>query len=326
MDNLMIIRLKANGPLHPGREDEKIRIKRCWPFILGSTFYGAMVQSFLQSKFGYGIIDSTKVKKGLKFLLEPIKNGALRFSPFLPCSNLKNCQWDEFNADNYCQLAREIGQVRSWTSAHHTRHRVNSDRPIEGELFAREFHQANLEYVGFVYYQGNNGYVPEWVSDYVKLLTLVPFGGKGGNVSVSASVAKHHSGDLSGFFEQLDNRLDNRLEKQNDCWIEAVTPVSLGFNDDKVLSDIPSGVNVNNGYRICKSRIYRDTPWRWGPYLKDGDIKEFKKNTRDSFVCYRPGFRYKVDWNKYKKTFQEHFLRGIGNSDHTYLGYGQVIV
>jgi len=324
---IFTINLKSHAPLHPGREDWKSLLKRCWEFIPGSTLYGALMSAYItmKGKWDGDYIDETELEEILKsnakvlvyefdkkfhFIYRLIGGyddmPRIRFSPLVPVDKIPDN--GKFDGEFYCKKAKKIKERDIiWTQPHHTRHRI-SESTLESHLFARENHSAMAEYIGFIAFRGNGGdkeKFGQWLDETLNLLSLSTMGGKGKFSRVTGSVLAEKNGD--DFTEKISLNGDS----SDNSWIESFSPLPLGRNPNQIVNDIRDryGGNGNDIFKIRLDRIYTENPWRFGYYRRKNaggngaeyvegsplkNLTYFKRNTRDAFLCISPGPVFKL--------------------------------
>ena len=118
MMQIHLVRLRAFGFLHPGRERWQTRvIKRPWRIIPGSTLYGAIATALIKLDCDEKSLELAKSPEeaykehknhgcGYSKLLSPIvgERPRIRFSPLVPVGE----EEDIGDAKGFCEVARDL--------------------------------------------------------------------------------------------------------------------------------------------------------------------------------------------------------------------------
>jgi CRISPR-associated Cas5-like protein len=105
MDTAFVVRLRSFGFLHPGRERLRTVLKRSWPFIPGSTLYGAVAAALIRLD-GVGAALPGEGEGGYHRLLRLIAGelSRVRFTPLLPVGPDQTLE----SAEAYCRQAQAL--------------------------------------------------------------------------------------------------------------------------------------------------------------------------------------------------------------------------
>jgi hypothetical protein len=333
MDTVFAVRVRSYGFLHPGRERLRTVLKQSWPFVPGSTLYGAVATALIRLD-GVGDGPPSQGQGGYQRLLQLIagQQSQVRFTPLLPM----NEGTEITSAAAYCQLAREVyEQVEGrrpntpplfFTTPHAPLSRDTLQ--IHGDqLYAFSNHRADLAYAGFVFAPAT------WENDLrraLRLLPLLPFGGKG-----KFSMAE---GEVAGRLPLDRFRADLRATVQATPEVWLLTPMILQAGAPNWLLEGATAVT-----HLPRLRRYRS--WRTGAYYDfiRGEFDEFGigpgEGEDDSQYGLPSGAESRAATGVPERSrfvlpaqpdladkVTEAFIRGVGHPNWTYLGWGQVVV
>ncbi len=320
------VKLTSYGELHPGRERSEQLDKRCWNLIQGSTLYGAISKFFIDfcpvegSTFSYCNPDKAE-QPGCKNcpyrqMLTYIKDSKFKISPLIPVMK----QVNEINAEVYCSAWHEWKKEMSFYKTTHSPINRESSTAHEGRIYNIERHPSVLEYIGFILVPSDDSNLTEELKKAISSLSFNPFGGKGKFAFVDGMT--FDPVETSEFLKGL-----TPLKP-----MEIITPVVHGGTDNCSYNEVSNNIDKytlgsSYGTDLTLMRI-----WRKGlyPEEKDGEIKfdepeEVGSESRP-LSCIPEGGIFEFNTDKINKDkIDEYFLRGIGNSCYTYLGYGQVV-
>lgn len=333
MDTVFIVRLRSYGFLHPGRERLRTVLKRSWPFIPGSTLYGAVAAALIRLD-GVGQAPPGEGQGGYHRLLRLIadERSRVRFAPLLPVEEEGHIK----SAQDYCQRAQALyagleGQRPGVGAFHFTTPHAPLARDtlqIHGDqLYAFSNHRAMQTYEGFVFAPG------AWGNELRRALRLLPFmplGGKGKFSLAEGEVAGQVA--LDDFRSELEKALAG-MEA-----VRLLTPMILQDGSPNWLMEKATAVT-----HLPRLRRYR--AWRTGAYydflqgtfeelgVGPGEGEEAKQyrlpNGAESRAATgipeRSRFVLPAD-GEVPAQVAEGFIHGVGHPNWSYLGWGQVVV
>lgn len=333
-----ILRLRVFGFLHAGRERQRQLFKRTWPLLPGSTVYGALCASMILSRCvrRAGDGDITGIAKHclqcgkcpfpgwlqhIRPKEDPLMEGTLRFSPFLPVEEgLKLANALDFN-----DLARKLGEEwglwtgepqrarNLWMSPHLSRLR-DTGAAAPGSLHALEHHAAGQVYRGFVLHPDDEDFRKS-LDAAILTLPLVPFGGRGKFCQAEGTVESTMPAE--GFMAALRERFQSTVMPEA-AWLLTPYPLEEGTKP---------AAQLDRDFESYPPRFRRYQVWREGPYparLSGKRVFQDEKGESRAVLVLAEGTRMKVK-GKDESRLADNFLRGVGNVDWTYLGWGQVI-
>lgn len=332
MDRVFGIRLKSFGFLHSGREPLRVQVlKRAWPFLPGSTLYGALAAALIRLDGG-DRADPSGGDGGYHDLLRLVEAQAIRFTPLLPVKEEE--EEDRLTtAMSYCQRALELQQAAEGTrderlffSTPHAPINRQTMQIHQDQLFALAVHQPWLEYRGFVFTTAAGG---ELLRRGLRMLPFLPLGGKGKFTAAEAEVSELAS--LASFESELRGSLEG-----NDVWVRLLTPMVLQGGDNWLLDSAEELQRATplRRYRVWRTGVYYD------PLLKEYSEYGLALSPQEQPGRAHPGGEVSAavsavpDGSRFRLNLTEplaaqlaqRFVRGAGHPAWTYLGWGQVVI
>ncbi len=315
--SLVVVRLKSFGPLHLGAERWRRVTKESWPFIPGSTLYGAVAHTLMKMTCRKGVrsittgdcrecLDSKEARCGYALLHEEMgkaQDSSLRFSPLVTSVHESGTPYTaSAYARDAAALQRGAGGILPRAPLDRGRLAIYGDR-----LHGLEVHPPGRVYRGFVTLH------PDLLPLFRKALrwlSLFPFGGGRGKFSqVEAQV--EHVFDSAGPF--MDVSLPRRLK--------LLSPAILRGPDDLRSPNI-EGVSA---FRLRRYRF-----WRTGWYPEGGGqvLYGTADGPRKSRHMTPPRLGLPEETRLHRgedaADAQRWFLQGFGDPDFTRYGWGQV--
>jgi hypothetical protein len=329
MDTVFRVRLRSYGFLHPGRERLRTVLKRSWPFLPGSTLYGAVAAALIRLD-GVGTEPLGEGAGGYHRLLRLIAQGKeesrVRFTPLLPVAEGQALR----SAEEYCRQARLLYEQLEPAFFLTTPHAPLARETLQihgDQLYAFSSHRAGQAYEGFVFAPG------DWEDDLwraLRLLPLLPLGGKGKFSLAEGEIAGREN------LAQLRAVLEGSLRGGEA--VRLLTPMILQDGQPNWLMEEAEAVTD-----LPRLRRYR--AWRTGAYydflegrfdevgIGPGEGEQAAQYGLPSGAESRAatgipeGSRFVLPAGADQAAkVAEHFVRGVGHPNWTYLGWGQVVV
>jgi hypothetical protein len=320
MSKVYIVHLRAYGFLHPGRERLGTRvIKRCWPVIPGSTLYGAVAAGLIRlSCDQQGPEPETRCKDSqcrrpceYRNLIDLVKSNGhrLRFSPLVPSTAKLE------TAVDYCAAAAKQ-EGHTFTTPHAPINR--QAMTIHGnQLYGVVGHEPFQEYRGFIVEEHPaeaHSFMPQ-IRKSLRMLPFLPFGGWGKFCPVEAWLAKGPIDDGT-FTEGLAE-----VVERNGRWLSLLTPSPMQDSGNWLMTSAAE-------MRVTRLRRYR--AWRVGVYAEHGEDAIYRAEGGEQtppVLGLPEGSRFQLrEEPQLLDELGDQFLWGVGNTNWTYLGWGQVIV
>jgi hypothetical protein len=326
MDTAFVVRLRSFGFLHPGRERLRTVLKRSWPFIPGSTLYGAVAAALIRLD-GVGAALPGEGEGGYHRLLRLIAGelSRVRFTPLLPVGPDQTLE----SAEAYCRQAQALyeGDGESFYFATPHAPLARNTLQIHGDqLYAFSNHRSLQTYVGFVF-------APEaWGDDLRRALRLLPFmplGGKGKFSLTEGEIVNQRT--LNDFRAEFEAALGKMGA------VRLLTPMILQNGASNWLMEKATAVT-----HLPRLRRYR--VWRTGAYYDflnetfeelgvgpgEGEEKEDyglpsgAESRAATGVPERTCFLLLAEADLATQV-ADIFIHGAGHLNWTYLGWGQVV-
>ncbi|MBW1953922.1 MAG: hypothetical protein JRI66_12730 [Deltaproteobacteria bacterium] len=318
MNNVIaIIHLTSYGFLHPGRERFKRVTKEAWPLIPGSTLYGAVAAALirLDCQREQASLDNCnqciankQTRCGYLALLTEVQEKRLRFSP-LVVSAFKPDQGFYTAADYSREAVQAAARLGICPRAPLGRETATIYKERLHGLVA---HQPFQHYRGFV--RTTAGFLPQ-LQRALRALPFFPFGGGRGK------------------FTQAEAQIVRQYSNHSDfCPPRPLT--HLGLLTPAILPASCRSLGSIGGsekYDLENFRLRRYTFWRTGLYWEEGYTAEFKgyggPSIQKHLTQARLGLTEETVLHLSEpqpQAIQRLFLEGLGASDYTYLGWGQV--
>ncbi|MCU0589836.1 MAG: hypothetical protein MUF52_17005 [Syntrophobacteraceae bacterium] len=314
---LLVVRLKSFGALHPGAERWRRVTKESWPFVPGSTLYGAVASTLMRMTCREDLalittgdcrqcLESGEAACGYAMLLNVMRDGgtpAPRFSPLVPGPRETATPYSSRDyARDAAALSRGAGGILPRAPLDRARLSIHGDR-----LHGLEAHPASRTYRGFVTLR------PELVDTFRKALrwlTLFPFGGGRGKL-VQVEAAVEHEYDPPEAF----------LDGSPPAHLRLLSPAILRGPSDLRVPEIQEIAGFSmRGYRFWRTGLYWEAG-RWLAYGTSGAGRRQWHLTRSRLgLPEGTGFRLQAS----AEAIGRWFLEGLGDPDFTRLGWGQV--
>ncbi len=323
--NVVVIRLLSYAPLHFGEERWKRVTKSGWKFIPGSTLFGALAHILIkctciredaqavnaercldclakdESPCGYARLQKEVCRKHKE---------KIRFSPLVVSSPQHHMP---YTAAAYSEDALDVGGPRMTVlpraPINRERHTIHGDQ-LHGVIA----HQPFQCYRGYVY--THSDFIPT-LQSALRMLPFFSFGGARGKFSQVEGVVEHTWDSPQDF-----------LPKKPSSTLRLLTPAIVSGDDLK-----PKSMESISGFQLRRYRFWRTGLYYeagdWGQYGASGedDIQGAHGSMTNAQLGLREGavLRLKSDSKTKLNLPGELFLRGLGDRDFTYLGWGQVV-
>lgn len=215
MDTVYTVHLRSYGLLHPGRERMRQVLKRAWPYIPGSTLYGAIAAALIH-------LDNARPPGPaagpgeFAALLELLAAQQVRFLPLIAA------QQPIATAADYCRACLRPAAAPLFQAKTHAPLSREREQIHDNLLFAYGMHRPSLDYYGFV---AGNAAAGALLRRGLRLLPLLPFGGKGKFALVEGAIAAAQPREA--FEAALAAALRPAPPSPADGWVTLLSPLLL---------------------------------------------------------------------------------------------------
>lgn len=326
MDTVYTVELRSYGFLHPGREQMRTEVlKRAWPFVPGSTLYGAVAAALIRLD-GLAPERVPAGDEGFHVLLRAVEAQAVRFLPLVVAEAPVD------TAVGYCRaILEQDREQRLFQAIPHAPMSRDLEKIYDNQLFAYGSHRPVVTYYGFV---AATDAVAAQLRRALRLLPIIPFGGKGKFALVSGQIV--NTCPRPAFQAALATALRERSTAGDGLWVRLLSPMLLGHGDgDWLLTEAAEQVVRRlRQYRIWQSGYVYDQQAatvmvRGSEDLArtQGGTVSFPGGEESRAVPGVPdGSRFRLQGDAANaQRLAAAFVAGVGHPGWRYLGWGQVV-
>lgn len=314
MKKIAIVKIRSYGFLHPGKEQWKTVLKKCWNIIPGSTLYGAIATALIKTECNKPEVTIENCQECLKEsvdcgyhkLLNQIntdEENRIRMSPLIPSNEAIE------NAEDYNRIALELlkGHLKRpklGTTPHAPLNR-QSLRIHGDHLYGIVCHQPFQDYYGFIVHDDS---FSKKLEKAINTLAVIPFGGRGKYCPIEAEISYLVS--IDKFFEGFQATRKLQL---------LTAMITDDFEGELLRQSILVELKYKR-YRVWRTGLYWESS-NWNAY-KIGSV-ETQQTIPVKGIS--EGTKIVLNDNNTMNDLINIFANGYGNPDWTYLGWGQVI-